>query len=291
MSLDIEIKSELDLSDPSEELLKWAKKNIREDPDTRCQTLEEFKDLIYSKGECTPHRVDDAFLLRFLRSRKFSLEAAHKLLVNYCDLREDNPQFVDGIGFELLEKVGELDVISVPPYKDQAGKRILLYKIGKWHPDTFTVDDVLSASLLILELAILEPKAQMMGGICILDFEGITMQHALYMTPALARKVIQIAVSSQPMRLEAMHVINNSWMFETFFNFFKPLLHDKMKERLYFHGNDMESLHQHVDPKCLPDIYGGMQPHYDYKDWLDGFRKNKSILKELNRQGYAVPQP
>jgi hypothetical protein len=36
--------------------------------------------LFTARGECTPPRTDDSFLLRFLRSRKFHLEAAYKLV-------------------------------------------------------------------------------------------------------------------------------------------------------------------------------------------------------------------
>ncbi|XP_044267008.1 alpha-tocopherol transfer protein-like [Tribolium madens] len=284
----VEVKSELDLGEPSKELLCWAEENIREDPNTRCQILDDFREMIYSRGECTPVRVDDSFLLRFLRSRKFVLESAYKLFLNYHDLRDENPTYINSVGFELLEKIGDNDLIIVPPYRDQTGKRILLYKLGNWIPESVTIDEVLAATQLILELAILEERAQILGGICIIDCENITMQHALHMTPTVARKVVQVAVTSHPMRLEAMHIVNNSWAFEMFFNFFKPLLRGKMMERLYFHGTDMESLHKHVDPKNLPQKYGGYQPFYDYRDWIRGFRKDKTIIEELKSLGYKV---
>lgn len=44
-----EVLAELDLGDPPKELLEWAKKNINENPDTRCKDLEEFRDMIFSK--------------------------------------------------------------------------------------------------------------------------------------------------------------------------------------------------------------------------------------------------
>jgi hypothetical protein len=80
MPTDVEIKWELDLREASEELLEWAKENIREDPNTKCQMISDLRDMIYSRGECTPHRTDDKFLLRFLRSRKFGLESAYRLV-------------------------------------------------------------------------------------------------------------------------------------------------------------------------------------------------------------------
>lgn len=90
------------------------------------------------------------------------------------------------------------------------------------------------------------------------------------------------------MKLQAMHIVNNSWALEMFFNVFKPLLSGRMIERLYFHGTDMESLHKHVDPKNLPQKYGGIHPFYDYRDWIIGFRKNKTIQDELKSLGYKM---
>lgn len=49
MPPEIEVKSELDLSEPTEEILLWAKNNINENPDTKYQKLEELRDLIFGK--------------------------------------------------------------------------------------------------------------------------------------------------------------------------------------------------------------------------------------------------
>jgi hypothetical protein len=32
------------------------------------------------RGEVVPHRTDDAFLIRFLRARRFNVEKAHRLV-------------------------------------------------------------------------------------------------------------------------------------------------------------------------------------------------------------------
>jgi hypothetical protein len=49
MPTDVEIKWELDLREASEELLEWAKENIREDPNTKCQMISDLRDMIYCK--------------------------------------------------------------------------------------------------------------------------------------------------------------------------------------------------------------------------------------------------
>lgn len=44
---DTDVLAQLDLGEPPQELLEWAKENLNEDPETRCQVLEEFRDMIY----------------------------------------------------------------------------------------------------------------------------------------------------------------------------------------------------------------------------------------------------
>lgn len=41
------------------------------------------------KGECSPHRMDDDFLIRFLRARSFNTKRAHRL-VSYRCIEIDN---------------------------------------------------------------------------------------------------------------------------------------------------------------------------------------------------------
>ena len=63
-----------------------------------------------------------------------------------------------------------------------------------------------------------------------------------------------------------------------------------MKERIHFHGDDMESLHRHVDPKFLSKRYGGVHEEYSYNDWIDWFKSNDTILKELKSLNYGTDE-
>lgn len=88
------------------------------------------------------------------------------------------------------------------------------------------------------------------------------------------------------MRIHALHIVNQSYIFDVIYNIFKPFLNDAMKERIFFHGDNMESLHKHVDPKYLPEVYGGIHPDYDYQHWVDSCRKTPTIVDELRALGY-----
>ncbi|XP_028127985.1 clavesin-1-like isoform X3 [Diabrotica virgifera virgifera] len=283
---EVDVQSELDLGEPPQELLDWALENLNENPETREQVLQDFRDMIFERGECIPHRTDDAFLLRFLRARQFVIGRAHRLFVNYYDFKENNPEFFKDVSLKHMLKMGDDSIITVPPYREQNGRRILLYRWGNWDPAKFSSDEIFAATMLVLELAILEQRAQILGGIGMWDLGGLSLKQAWHMTPSVASKVVQVMVTSFPMKIEALHIVNQSWVFDMCYNIFKPFLDDKMKERIFFHGEDMESLHRHIDPKHLPERYGGIHPDYNYNDWIEGFLSNDQIKKELTSLGY-----
>ena len=59
--------------------------------------------------------------------------------------------------------------------------------------------------------------------------------------------------------------------------------------QIHFHGQDLESLHSHIDPKFLPKAYGGLRPEYSYTDWVDSLVRNKDIVAgKRNMLGFLL---
>ncbi|KAF5300281.1 hypothetical protein FQA39_LY11138 [Lamprigera yunnana] len=288
MPSDNPVLAALDLGEPPQELLDYAREELGEDPDTRCQILEDFRDFIYERGEVEPHRVDDAFLLRFLRAKKFVIRHAYKLLVSYYKFKENNPEFFENVRFEDIQTVGKHEIVTVPPYREQNGRRILLYRMGLWDPEKFTTTNIFQTTMFVLELAILEQRAQILGGVGIFDLDGLTMQQVWHLTPSIAKQIFDIMVTSFPLQIKSVHVVNQPWVFEIVFNFFKPFLNEAMRERIFIHGYNMESLHKHIDPKFLPERYGGIHPDYNYSNWMKYFASSEDICKELISLGYPL---
>lgn len=71
------------------------------------------------------------------------------------------------------------------------------------------------------------------------------------------------------------------------FKVFKPLLSEKMRSKLFFHGTSMESLHKHIDRESLPTKYGGCMEDYPYTAWIESLRNDSRVLKEMKQLGYA----
>jgi hypothetical protein len=74
----VEVSHTLELDFP-EDLTQTALQH-GEDPDKVCQVMQEFRDMIFERGDCNPHRMDEDFLIKFLRARFWKTESAYKLV-------------------------------------------------------------------------------------------------------------------------------------------------------------------------------------------------------------------
>ncbi|XP_013133983.1 PREDICTED: alpha-tocopherol transfer protein-like [Papilio polytes] len=281
---------DLELGEPAEELLEHARLHCGEDDSTRLQAIYELRDIIYERGECDPHRMDDEFLIRFLRARNFIPQRAHRLMVNYYRFKQENSQLFEDVYPLKLRHVGDSNVLAVPPYHDQNGRRLLIYRIGCWDPKAVPIDDLFKATILAMELGMLEQRNQILGGLAIFDLADIGTQQAWQITPSIANKIVKLLVSCFPATTHAIHIINHSWLFDKMYNMFKPLLNSTMRSKIFFHGYDVKSLHQHIDPEHLPERYGGVWPDYSYTIWLDSLKNNYAVAKEMITCGYKFQE-
>lgn len=94
-------KSEYDgnKTELSEMVEKVARKELREDKFTRDQCLEQMRDWLIKNEDVQDIRMDDAFLLRFLRAKKFSVPMAQQLLLKYLNLKTIFPRMTTNLDF------------------------------------------------------------------------------------------------------------------------------------------------------------------------------------------------
>ncbi|XP_011505212.1 PREDICTED: alpha-tocopherol transfer protein isoform X2 [Ceratosolen solmsi marchali] len=284
---DEELTLDLDVIPP--EALEYARRELGETDEVKCQTIHELREMIYERGECMPHRMDDDFLLRFLRARNFNVNRAHRLIVRYYTFKEEHPEIHQDVNPVEMRHIGEEDIMTVPAYRTPCGRRMMIYRMGNWDPRKYSVEEIFKATVIILELGLLEPRAQILGGVVVFDLEGITMSHAWMITPQVASMVLSLMVAAFPMTTHAIHILHQSWIFDTMFAVFKPLIDSRMNHKIFFHGDNMESLHRHIPPAYLPKKYGGTREELPYYRWIDSLGKDPRVVKEMRGLGYIIP--
>jgi hypothetical protein len=52
--------------------------------------------------------------------------------------------------------------------------RIFCAATGNWNPSSYSIEEIFKATVVVLELAVLEQRAQILGGTCIFDLGDIS---------------------------------------------------------------------------------------------------------------------
>ncbi|XP_030036271.2 clavesin-1 [Manduca sexta] len=288
--LEIAYEAELN-TEENEEMLELAKELCNENPATRATAITDLRQMIYERGECRPWRTDDAFLLRYLRARNFVVPRAHKLLVRNCVFREQHSQLYEGVDLWGLVKIK--DAYEGTTYDHPDVGRLSVFRFGMWDPSEFPVEDLVRAGMAMCEIGLRQPKMQILGGTVIVDLEGITLRHVATLTPTVAYQIVCLMGLATPTRLRSVHLINYSWILNTFFYLFKRFIPRQAWDQIHFHGSDLKSLQQHIALDCLPPRYGGTcRSHASFAHWLKKVKKyrDEKFDREMKDLGYVIKE-
>lgn len=123
-----------DKSGLTDHVLKIAKKELREDKSIREQALQQMRDWLKKNCDVENVRTDDTFLLRFLRTKKFSVPMAQQQLLKYLNMRRVLKDYATNLDF-LSPGVASLinnGFIFPSPVRDKNGRRVIFYFISKF---------------------------------------------------------------------------------------------------------------------------------------------------------------
>lgn len=122
-----EYKSTLDV-----DTLEAARLELREDDNTREQTLEQFRHWIQKHPAIKKCRTDSLFLLRFLRTKKFSLPMAQEMLERYLTIRQLYPDWFQKLDIDdpELEAIIDSGYLVPLPKRDRHGRKVILSCAG-----------------------------------------------------------------------------------------------------------------------------------------------------------------
>ena len=127
---EVDLKSKLKVSDA---VLKVAKKELREDKTTREQALDQMRQWLKKNYDVENVRIDDTFLLRFLRNKKFSVPMAQQQLLKYLNMRKVMTHLLTNLDFLSpgVKNLFDNGYIMVSPIRDKLGRRTVLYFASK----------------------------------------------------------------------------------------------------------------------------------------------------------------
>ncbi|XP_018430175.1 PREDICTED: alpha-tocopherol transfer protein-like [Nanorana parkeri] len=248
------------------ELIQKAREELQEKPEWRLRDVQALRDMIWKDYPNLRTRVDDVFLLRFLRARKFDYDRALQLLVNYYGCRKGWPELFTDLRPSAVKPVLDSGFLTVLPQNDMQGRRVVCI-LSRWNPRDYPMTENIRAMYLSLEKLIESEETQVNGIVILADYQGVGLSQASHFGPFIAKKVIGILQDGFPIRIKAVNVINEPRIFKGIFAILRPFLKEKIVNRFFLHGSDLSSLHSNVPKAILPDEYGGTAGKLDTSAW------------------------
>jgi len=277
--------------------LKKAKDELKEDPkqrDSQIKTLREW-------CEKQPHlrsRLDDEFLLRFLRSAKFSQLRAQEKLDNFWSVRSSPtkgvPEWFSNLDPLDPEVSKLLDLgLQIPlPGRDDEGRKVVLVQTGGYDPKETPMSDVMKVGFIVSDLLLLEEETQVNGVVILLDFSQFGTQHVFCWSRDTISKAMKCWQDVYPTRNKCVHYYNTPTVFNALYEIFYYFTSEKMRKRVKFHKASLDSLHKEVPKRMLPTEYGGTAG--SMKDLIQGYKefviKHKAELELMEDKRFGIDE-
>jgi len=244
-----------------QELQKVAKKELREDAKTRDQAIEQMRQWIVKTDYIKDCRMDSNFILRFLRSKKFSVPMAQETLLKYIAMRQTHTNWfhATAITDPLVLDLVNRGVAFALPKRDQHGRRVLWTVGGNIDPEIHTSESVMKAIQVVFESLLEDEENQIRGFTHILDESGITVSHLVLWNPTEIARIFGTCEKAMPMRHKRMDFVSLPNWLTYVLDFAKSLMSDKLRSRIRLH-KDNAAMWEHMDRKILPKEYGGEMP-------------------------------
>ncbi|CAH1397414.1 unnamed protein product, partial [Nezara viridula] len=246
-----------DPSDLPKDLQMAAEKQVNERPGVLKENIRALRELL-KQEENLNARTDDLFLAAFLRGRKNDVEKAFRCVKNFYEFGYRYPDMYSIIYPSENPEVFDQHHFGSLPGTDRKGRKICAIIPSRLRPSEIPVIQSFMMGRTVLELMLMDLRLQVMGTCVIFDMGGLSLvQQARLITPTVCWHLAMCVQDKIPMRLKAVHVVNQPSYFTAIHSIFKRLLKKKLRKRIFLHGTNYKALHEHIAPEELPEEWGG----------------------------------
>ncbi|EDS40091.1 conserved hypothetical protein [Culex quinquefasciatus] len=262
-----------------------AQDELREEDDIRENALKQFREWIAKHPLIKKCRTDAPFLLRFLRTKKFSIPAATEMLEKYLSIRQIYPNWFHKLDVNdpELEAIIDTGYLFALPERDEKGRKIVFSNAGKYDTNRFTAAQLIRVHSMVCEALLDEEESQIAGYVHVIDDSDLSMGFLGIWSFTDIKNLAHCVQNSLPMRQKENHFVNLPSFANKLSDFILSVLSDKLKNRVFVHKS-MEELKAKVNPKYLPKEYGGTVP---MDECIAQF---KAVLKSKREQLVALDE-
>ncbi|XP_045191451.1 alpha-tocopherol transfer protein-like [Mercenaria mercenaria] len=253
MSQDENYKCTLD-----DKSLQKAKRELNEDPKERVGALKALSDWV-AQQKWLQSPTDARYLLGFLRARKFSQLGARELLENYWTVRTKYSDWYNGVSTSdnRIQDIIKQGVYIPLPGRDREGRKLVIVRLGAMDPKgkVNTFEDVMRANLALFDYILLDENIQVNGLVFVIDMTGFSRHHFVSTGMENTKKCMIVTQKALPGRIKELHYYNTGAVFESIFNMIRPMMSEKLRNRVHVHGQNLSSVYDKIDKCMLPEEY------------------------------------
>lgn len=213
----------------------------------------------------------DEYITRFLLARKYRTEQAAALIAAY-QAQVANRQDIFGnltARDPAIQRALRAGIPGVLPARDRKGRCVLVILASQWDPIAVPALSVQRALFLVLEILIQDPRNQQSGFVAVVDWSGFSLRQGSALGAAALRNLIAALRGRFPARFKAIHFLSAPLYVQATLALVKPFLDEKTRNKIYLHGNNLSTLHQHLPTDILPAELGGTGPAFNPGLWAE----------------------
>lgn len=208
-------------------------------------------------------REDDAFLLAFLRARKYKVDKAFAVLCKFSAFwhSAETRAILDGQSAEKLRAFYVGGPTKLLQGRDAEGNGLSTLNAGKMNAAFVNYDAQVHMSMLGLAWLLENEDVQLRGLTIVETFQHFSLGAAMGLRGALSgaqqKKLTEIFLDSMPMRIRHIYVIHQPWYFSMIWAVAKLFFKKKITERVELFGAHTDKLFERVPAAALPLEFGG----------------------------------
>lgn len=252
----------------TDSIVTKAEKELGETEAVKPEAIIQLRKMLKGEKKLTCP-TDDAYLLQYLRARKFNVKKAFQLMQNYHQVKKSYSDIYDTFDSEILNKARASKAAYCLPYRDEDGCVVLVMKLNRWDPGEFSLAEALTYLTVVLLYCIEDPATEVCGTRVLVDVQGASLRQMRAITPRFLHLLSRALRNCLPIRFKGIHIYNESQIFQYIWSLLKLLLTEKIKNRVHFHGDNQKQLQKYIPKAILPtEDYGGDNPS-DVAAWFN----------------------
>lgn len=218
--------------------------------------LKEMHTKLDSCDMLSQKKLDDKFILKFLRARHFDVAAAHRHIKGYFKLRLAYPNLFL-VPSRVINNFFD-NVLDILPHRTPKGEVMAIMRTGNWEPEKYDILHCMAAPIPFYELMAEEDEdVQKYGVVVILDMRRLAMRSVLTISPFHHKIFAEVMDTGVPVRYNRLHVCYENLVVDIAWNVMKLFMSNEFKQRVVFHGSDLSQLYSEVPKDVLPLDLGG----------------------------------